>query len=112
MGLQCQSRLEAVIHSKPSHQSSSAVLLVSLMVIVNELILFGNDLHIVIKRYDIYKIILLAHNYRAGDQSGFTGLLPAAVKLENQKVGSLARVLLLNQYGCVSSHYSFNSMQR
>lgn len=38
--------------------------------------------------------------------------LPAAVKLENQKVGSLARVLLLNQYGCVSSHYSFNSMQR
>lgn len=85
---------------------------VSLMVIVNELILFGNDLHIVIKRYDIYKIILLAHNYRAGDQSGFTGLLPAAVKLENQKVGSLARVLLLNQYGCVSSHYSFNSMQR
>lgn len=57
-------------------------------------------------------MLVSLNNYRAGDQSGFTGLLPAAVKLENQKVGSLARVLLLNQYGCVSSHYSFNSMQR
>lgn len=79
------------------------------------------------KRYSVETVDLtrniypVADNYTLEDRN--QGVVPAedvdlakriaaAVRIENQKVGSLARVLLLNQYGCVSSHYSFNSMQR